>query len=177
MKLESLSGQQLHLKRDVKMGDKWFPRSIKPLTNKTYSMSRGSNVLATAVQGGNARQALRYSLEPVPFILNFTLSDLGYSSLLNFYDVAINHGANSFKMNLDSGTGIVEHQCLIKPGTFKANRPSHNNWYVSFTATAEVTPSQNEICDNLYQLYDCYGEQSCDILNGFESFVTGSYFE
>ena len=89
------------------MGDKFFPRSIKPLTNKTYSMSRGSNVLETPVQGGIARQALNYSTEPVPFILNFILSDNGYAALLNFYDVVINHGANSFKMMLDSGTGIV----------------------------------------------------------------------
>ena len=158
------------------MGDKWFPRSIKPLTSKTYSMSRGSNVQAQAVQGGVARQALKYTLEPVPFILNFVVSDLGYNALLNFYDVGIDHGANSFKMNLDSGTGIEEHQVYIKPNTFKATRPSHNNWYVSFTATAEVTPSQNELCDNLYQLYDCYGDQSCEIINGFEGFVTGSYF-
>lgn len=159
------------------MGDKWFPRSIKPLTNKTYSMSRGSNVFQTPTQGGIARQSLKYTLESVPLILNFIVSDNGYRALLNFYDVVINHGANSFKMNLDSGTGIEEHQVYIKPGTFKATRPSHNNWYVSFTATAEVTPSQNEVCDNLYQLYDCYGEQSCDILNGLEAFATGSYFE
>lgn len=140
-------------------------------------MSRGSNVLASPVQGGNARQALKYTLEPVPFILNFVVSDLAYKVILQFYDITINHGANSFKMNLDSGTGIVEHQCYIKPGTFKANRPSHGNWYVSFTITAEATSSQKEVCDNLYQLYDCYGDQSCDIINGFESFVQGSYFE
>lgn len=159
------------------MGDKWFPRSIKPLTNKTYALSRGSNVFETPTQGGIARQALRYTLEPVPFQLNFIISDNGYAALLQFYDVAINHGANSFKMMLDSGTGIVEHQCYIKPNTFKSTRPSHNNWYVAMTMAAEVTPSQNEVCDNLYQLYDCYGEQSCDILNGFESFVKGSYFQ
>lgn len=159
------------------MSDAWFPRSIKPLTNKTYAISRGSNVLETPVQGGLARQALRYTLEPVPFTLNFTLSDNAFNALLQFYDVTINHGANSFKMMLDSGTGIVEHQVYIKRNSFKANRPSHNNWYVAFTATAEVTPSQLEVCDNLYQLWDCYGEQSCDILNGFENFVTGSYFE
>jgi hypothetical protein len=140
-------------------------------------MSRGSNVFQTPTQGGVARQALKYTLEPVPFILNFSLSDNGYAALLNFYDAVINHGANSFKMNLDSGTGIAEHQCFIKPGTFKANRPSHNTWFVAFTATAEVTPSQNESCPSLYELYDCYGEQSNAILNGFEAFVTGSYFE
>lgn len=159
------------------MSDFWWPRSIRPLTNKTYSMSRGSNVFQTPTQGGVARQALKYSLEPVPLVLSFILSDFQYKIVLQFYDITINHGANSFKMNLDSGTGIEEHQCFIKPGTFKANRPSHNNWYLSFTATAEVTPSQNEVCDNLYQVYDCYGEQSCALVNGLEDFVTGVYFK
>ena len=159
------------------MSNFWWPQSIKPLTNKTYAMSRGSNVQGTQVQGGLARQALKYSLEPVPFTLNFILSDNAYRALLQFYDITLNHGANSFKMMLDSGTGIVEHQCLIKPGSFKANRPSHNTWYLGVTVTAEVTPSQNETCDNLYQLWNCYGEQSCEIINGFEAFVKGSYFE
>ena len=141
-------------------------------------MSRGSNVQQTPVQGGIARQALKYTLEPVPIILNFSLSDLAYQVLLYFYDIKLNHGANSFKMNLDSGTGIVEHQGYIKPGTFKASRPSHNNWYASFTATAEVTPSQTvEACDNLLDLYSCYGEGSAPLLCAFEDFATGSYFE
>lgn len=155
------------------MGDKWFPRSIKPLTSKNYSTSRGSNVDQVNVGGGLPRIGLDATLESPPFNLNFILSDNGYAALLNFYDAAINHGANSFKMNLDSGTGIVEHQCYIKPGSFKASRPSHNTWYVAMTVLAEVTPSQNELCDNLYQLYDCYGEQSCEILNSFEAFVLG----
>lgn len=159
------------------MSDYWFPQTIKPLTSRTYAMSRGSNVSETPVQGGIARQALKYTLEPVPFTLNFTVSDLGYKVLLQFYDITINHGANSFKMNLDSGNGIEEHQVYIKPNTFKSTRPSHNNWYVSFTAVAEVTPSQLEVCDNLYQLYNCYGEQSCNVLDAFEGFVTGAYFE
>jgi hypothetical protein len=140
-------------------------------------MSRGSNVFQVPAQGGVARQSLKYTLEPVPFSLNFILSDYQYKILLQFYDITINHGANSFKMDLDSGTGIEEHQCYIKPGTFKANRPSHNNWYVNFTATAEVTPSQNEVCDNLYQMYDCYGDQFHELSNALEGFVTGSYFE
>ena len=159
------------------MGDKWFPRTIKPLTNKTYSMSRGGNVIETPVAGGIARQALNYSTEPVPFSLNFIMSNLQYKVFLNFYDVAIDHGANSFKMNLDSGQGIVDHQVYIKRNSVKANKPSFNNWYVTFTATAEVTASQLDVCDNLYQLYDCYGEESCALINGFEAFVTGSYFE
>jgi hypothetical protein len=80
-------------------------------------------------------------------------------------------------MQLNSGTGIVDHQCIIKTNTFKAVRPSHNSWSVSMSVLAELTPSQEEVCDNLYQLYSCYGEQSIDIINGFETFVLGAYFE
>ena len=155
------------------MSDYWWPRSIKPLTNKTYAMSRGSNVSESPVQGGIARQALKYTLEPVPFTLNFIVSDMAYKVILQFYDVTLNHGANSFKMNLDSGTGIVEHQCYIKPNSFKVTRPHHNTWYLAITVTAESTPSQDELCDNLYQLWDCYGDQSRALLNSFESFALG----
>ena len=153
------------------MSDQWWPRSVKPLTNKTYSTSRGGNVLQTRVAGGLPRIGLDTTLESPIFALNFILSDLGYQVVLNFYDAAINHGASSFKMMLDSGTGIVEHQCYIVPGTFKATKPSHNNWVLSLSMIAEVTPSQNETCPSLYELYDCYGEQSCDLLNALESFV------
>ena len=155
------------------MSDYWFPRSIKPLTNKTYAMSRGSNVLETPVQGGIARQSLRYTLEPVPFTLNFVMSELQYSIFLSFYDGAIRHGGDSFKMNLDSGTGIAEHQVNIVPNTLKASKPAGCNWYVGFTALAEVTPSQLEACDALYNLYQCYGDQSEALIQSFEDFVVG----
>jgi len=156
------------------MSDYWWPRSIKPLTNRNYSMRRGSNVIGSQVQGGNDRAALKYSTEPVPFNLNFILSDGAYNALLNFYDVAINHGASSFKMMLDSGTGIVEHQCIIVPNSWNAVRPSHGTWSLALRVNAEVTPSQNEVCDNLYQLWDCYGDQSCALINAFEDFVNGT---
>ena len=155
------------------MSDFWFPRTIKPLTNKSYSTSRGGNVLQTNVQGGLPRIALDVTLESPVFQLNFILSNLGYQSLLNFYDVSLNHGANSFKMNLDSGSGIVEHQCYIVPGKFRASKPSHNTWVVALSMIAEVTPSQLEDCAALYQLYDCHGEGSLRLINLFESFSIG----
>jgi hypothetical protein len=74
-------------------------------------------------------------------------------------------------MMLDSGTGIVQHQCYIVRGTWKPSKPSHNVWVLSLSMIAEVTPSQVEVCDNLYQLYDCHGEQSCALLNSLELFV------
>ena len=155
------------------MSDLWFPRLIVPLTNKTYAMSRGGNVLATRVQGGLPRQRKRYSYDNVPFTLNFSMTDYLYTVFLQFYDHAIDGGGNSFKMNLDSGTGIVEHQVIISGG-FKANRPHYNRWYVSFTATATVTPSQLDVCTNSYDLAQCHTEKELiAIICGLESFVTG----
>jgi hypothetical protein len=155
------------------MSDYWWPRSIKPLTNRDYSFSRGSNVLDTQVQGGPSRVSLDATLEPVVFNINIIVSQVGMQAFLNFYDVTLNHGANSFKMMLDSGTGIVEHQCRIVPNTFKTSRPSLTSWQATVKVVAEVTPSQLGSCDNLYQLYDCYGDGTCDILKALEDFAIG----
>ena len=155
------------------MGDKWFPQTIKPLVNKTYSFSRGTNVLQTKVDAGMPRFNLDRTFEPVPFTLNFLMSNLKFQVFLSFYDRVINHGGNSFKMNLDSGTGIVEHQVNIVPGTLKQTRPDACNWVVSFTALAQVTPSQFDSCSSLYDLYSCYGDQSGEILSSLEAFVVG----
>ena len=155
------------------MGDKWFPQAIKPLTNKTYAFSRGTNVLQTKVDAGMPRFNLDRTFEPVPFTLNFLMSNLKFQVFLSFYDGVINHGGDSFKMYLDSGTGIVEHQVNIVPGTLKQNKPSACNWVVSFTALAQVTPSQLDACSSLYDLYECYGEQSSDLLAALEGFAKG----
>lgn len=155
------------------MSDFWFPRQIVPLTNKTYAMARGGNILSTRVQGGLPRQRRQYSYDNVPFTLNFSMSDYDYQVFLQFYDHVIDGGASSFKMMLNSGTGIVEHQVIISGG-FRPTRPYFNRWYVSFTATATVTPSQLEVCTNLYDLAQCHTQKELtDIINGLESFVLG----
>ena len=157
------------------MSDYWFPSAIKPLTNKTYAMSRGSNVQSTAVQGGIPRQRKKYSYDVVPITLNFSMCAFHYEIFLNFYDAAIDGGASSFKMMLDSGTGIVEHQVQISGG-FNADLVVHDRWHMSFTATAQVTPSQLDLCDNKYQLYNCYGDDIFPIIDGLEAFAVGVPF-
>ena len=140
------------------MSDFWFPKQIKPLTNKTYSTSRGSNVIASPINGGLPAFGLDTTLESPPFTLNFILSDLQYQVLLQFYDQKINHGASSFKMLLDSGNGVEEHQCNVLPGTWNVSRPSHGTWFLSMQVVAEVTSSQLDDCDAVYNLYECYGD-------------------
>ncbi len=149
------------------MSDVNFPSNIKPLTNKNYSFSRGSNVVSSAV-GGMPRLGLDLTIEPVTFSLNFILSDYQYQILLMFYDSKINHGANSFNMELNAGNGIETHQCIISPGTWKPVRPSHGTWSVSFSVIAESTSSQlGDVCTNLFDLNECYGNSLPTVLDNY----------
>ena len=153
------------------MSDINFPSNIVPLTNKNYSFSRGSNVVATRV-GGLPRMGLDLTIEAVTFSLNFLLSDYQYQVLLMFYDSKINHGANSFNMNLDAGNGIEVHQCFITAGTWKVVRPSHGTWSVSFSVIAESTSSQlGDLCTNLFDLNECYGNDLPGIINALSPIV------
>jgi hypothetical protein len=153
------------------MSDINFPSNIKPLTNRNYSFARGSNVVAAKV-GGLPRMGLDLTIEAVEFSLNFIMTDYQYQVFLMFYDSKINHGANSFNMNLDSGNGIEVHQCFIKPGTYRSVRPSHGTWSVSFTVIAEDTSSQlGDLCTNLFDLNECYGNDLPCIITGLSEVV------
>ena len=144
------------------MSDFSWPSSIRPLTNKNYSFGRGKNVVQTPVGGGLPRHSLDRTLESPIFSLNFTLNAMQHAVVNSFYDGKINHGANSFKMNLDSGNGIEEHQCYIVPGTWSVTPPVDGVWYLSVEMQAETTSSQLDACSNLYDLYECYGDElSC----------------
>ena len=153
------------------MGDFTWPTAIKPLTNKNYSTERGGNLVSTPLSGGVPLVALNTTLESPTFRLNFILDDLRYQVMLNFYDVVINHGANSFKMNLDSGNGVEEHQCNIIPGTWKVSRPSDGNWYLAVSVVAAVTSSQLETSTDLYDLYLIYGDDLPKVLSGLGEWV------
>ena len=154
------------------MSEVSFPQHIKPLTNRNYSYSRGGNVTGTPVGGGLPRMGLDLTLESPVFSLNFLMSDLDKQNFDIWYDSLINHGANSFNMQLDSGNGIEEHQCYITPKSLRFVRPAHGTWSVSFSVIAETTSSQLETaCTNLYDIYNCYGNQTRKILNAFSPVI------
>ena len=153
------------------MGNFSWPSSIRPLTSRNYSFSRGSNVVATKVGGGLPRQGLDSSLESPIFNLTFSLTALQHQVINVFYDGKINHGANSFKMTLDSGNGLEEHQCLIVPNTWKISAPHHGRWYLSVQMQAEVTSSQLSTNTNLYDLYELYGDTLGDVLAGLKPVI------
>lgn len=120
----------------------YFPRSIKPLTNRVYSSSRGANVRQTPSMGGVPRIDLLNDLECPEFNLSFSVSDNGFAAFLNFYDVAINHGADNFLMDIDSGNGVEAHECVIVKGSLNTVRPVDNVWNISLNVYALTTTTQ-----------------------------------
>ncbi len=124
------------------MGDIIFPAIFKPIVNRGYSFQRGSNVVQNAVRGGLAGAALDRRFEAVLFNVNLVLTRLGHQAFWDFYDGGINHGADSFSWELDSGNGMETHQCLIT-SRVQSNTNDQQTWTVSMEVTAERNPSQD----------------------------------
>ena len=145
------------------MSDLYFPASLKPIVNKGYSYSRGSNIYRSSTQGGLPRQGRDTYFEPVPIEVNLVTSALGNQVFQSFLN-NIHGGADSFNMTLDSGLGLQVHQVLIT-SAIGINTNDGINWNIKFTATAERTAIQEDTCltANLPDLYGCYG----DGLNNF----------
>ena len=140
------------------MGSLNFPASLKPIVNKGYSYSRGSNLYRSSVQGGLPRQGRDTYFEPVPIEVNLVTSALGNQVFQSFLN-NIHGGADSFNMVLDTGLGLQVHQVIIT-SSIGINTTDGINWNINFTATAERTAIQEDTCltANLPDLYGCYGD-------------------
>lgn len=140
------------------MSDLRFPASLKPIVNKGYSSTRGSNIFRNEVTGGFPRQGRDVYFEAVPFSITMVTSGLGRQVFYSFLN-QIHGGADSFFMMLDSGLGIQEHQVMIT-STINESTDDGKNWTISFTVTAERTPIQEDTClsANLPDLFACYGD-------------------
>lgn len=140
------------------MSNLHFPASLKPITNKGYSYSRGSNIFRSEVTGGLPRQGRDTYFEPVPFSVTLVTSALGNQTFQSFL-TQISGGADSFVMALDSGLGVKYHQCMIT-SEINISTDDGSNWNIAFTVMAERTDIQEETCltMNLPDLYGCYGD-------------------
>jgi len=141
------------------MSDLFLPVSLKPIVNKGYSSTRGSNIFRNEVTGGLPRQGRDIYFEAVPLSVTLVTSGLGRQAFLSFLN-NIHGGADSFNMYLDSGLGIAVHQVMIT-STINESTDDGKNWTISFTVTAERTAIQEDTCltANLPDLFGCYGDQ------------------
>lgn len=151
------------------MSDFKFPQTLKPVVNRGYSYSRGSNIFRSQVQGGSPRQARDTFYEPVPIQVNLVVSKLGLQAFQSFLN-KIGGGADRFLMDLDSGNGIEEHLVQM---TTNVNITTQTDvyYYVSFTATAERTSIQDD-GGVIVDLYDQYGETLPAFLDYYAIYCT-----
>lgn len=154
------------------MSDIRFPMSLKPIVNRGYSQSRGSNIWRNPVQGGAPRQGRDTYFEPVPIQVSLLVSSLGRQAFLSFLN-NIHGGADSFIMALDSGMGIQDHQVSITSDISDSTNDGLN-WAIGFTATAERTAIQEDTCltANLPDLYGCYGDGLNKFLAAYNIYAT-----
>lgn len=135
-----------------------FPATLRPIVNKGYSYSRGSNVWRSTVQGGMPRQGRDTYFEPVPFNIALVVSALGNQTFQSFLN-NIHGGADTFVMTLDSGYGLADHQVQINSG-INIDSNDGKNWNITFSVLAERTAIQEDTCltANLPDLFGCYGD-------------------
>ena len=147
------------------MSDLYFPRSLKPVVSKGYSMTRRNNVWSVDLAGGGVRQGRDTYYDVFPISVTLITSALGRQAFLSFLE-KVDGGASSFWMAHDFGMGIEDYQVTIT-STIAESTEDGINWTITFTATAEKSPFQDQenqcLINNLPDLYGCYG----DVLGSF----------
>lgn len=147
------------------MTDLYFPRSLKPIVSKGYSMTRRNNVWSVDLAGGGVRQGRDTYYDVFPISVTLITSALGRQAFLSFLE-KVDGGASSFWMAHDFGMGIEDYQVTIT-STIAESTEDGINWAITFTATADKSPFQDQenqcLINNLPDLYGCYG----DVLGSF----------
>lgn len=142
------------------MSDLYFPRSLKPVVSKGYSMTRRNNVWSVDLAGGGVRQGRDTYYDVFPISVTLITSALGRQAFLTFLE-KVDGGASSFWMAHDFGMGIEDYQVTIT-STIAESTEDGINWTITFTATAEKSPFQDLenqcLVNNLPDLYGCYGD-------------------
>lgn len=156
------------------MGDLYFPRSLKPVVSKGYSMTRRNNVWSVDLAGGGVRQGRDTYYDVFPISVTLITSAMGRQAFLSFLE-KVDGGASSFWMAHDFGMGIEDYQVTIT-STIAESTEDGINWTITFTATAEKSPFQDLenqcLINNLPDLYGCYGDCLGSFLKIYANYET-----
>lgn len=156
------------------MTELYFPRSLKPIVSKGYSMTRRNNVWSVDLAGGGVRQGRDTYYDVFPISVTLITSALGRQAFLSFLE-KVDGGASSFWMAHDFGMGIEDYQVTIT-STIAESTEDGINWTITFTATAEKSPFQDLenqcLINNLPDLYGCYGDCLGSFLKIYANYET-----
>lgn len=156
------------------MSDLRFPSSLRPVVSKGYSMTRRNNVWSVDLAGGGVRQGRDTYYDVFPVSVTLITSAMGRQAFLSFLE-KVDGGASSFWMAHDFGMGIEDYQVTIT-STIAESTEDGINWTITFTATAEKSPFQDEdnqcLVNNLPDLYGCYGDCLGSFLKIYANYET-----
>lgn len=151
-----------------------FPASLKPVVSKGYSMTRRNNVWSVDLAGGGVRQGRDTYYDVFPVSVTLITSALGRQAFLSFLE-KVDGGASSFWMAHDFGMGIEDYQVTIT-STIAESTEDGINWTITFTATAEKSPFQDQenqcLINNLPDLYGCYGDHLGSFMKIYANYET-----
>lgn len=137
-------------------------------------MTRRNNVWSVDLAGGGVRQGRDTYYDVFPISVTLITSALGRQAFLSFLE-KVDGGASSFWMAHDFGMGIEDYQVTIT-STIAESTEDGINWTITFTATAEKSPFQNQenqcLINNLPDLYGCYGDCLGSFLKIYANYET-----
>lgn len=113
-----------------------IPADFIPQSN-SYKIDAPGGVMRTEVAGGAPRYALDYDRGTQRFNVNLILSAFQFQVWSAFFHYTIKKGAITFSMKLDSGTGLVDHNCNIVPGSYSAASMGTGIMSITFMTEAE----------------------------------------
>ena len=137
-------------------------------------MTRRNNVWSVDLAGGGVRQGRDTYYDVFPISVTLITSAMGRQAFLSFLE-KVDGGASSFWMAHDFGMGIEDYQVTIT-STIAESTEDGINWTITFTATAERSPFQDQenqcLINNLPDLYGCYGDRLGGFLKAYGIYAT-----
>ena len=148
-----------------------WPNWVKPVTSKSYGFSYdGNNMNYNSTIGGISRANLKYYQNKVQFSCVFLINN-GYQmqGWNDWYFNISNQGTSKFTMQLDSGSGLADHTCIIVPGSLSVT--GDFPWTITCTIEAEkvIAPDFDGAMFDLLQ--GGYSEHLDTLLDRLEVFA------
>lgn len=137
-----------------------------------YSYGGPTGGRRSEVAGGRGRYALNYYGGTSQFAVTFILTPDQQRVWTMFYTRRIALGTLPFEMELDSGLGILPHECNILPDSYQVSK-NQTVWAVSFNVEARSTAYDLDPCivDLEIDYWDCTGEPLCPMLERLDIFA------
>jgi hypothetical protein len=149
-----------------------IPNGLKPIA-EGYSIGDMGGVMETEVSGGFSRYALDYARGVHAFSITILANAAQLSAWTAFYHHIIKKGAYPFYMQLNSGTGVMQHVVNIIPTSHNITHAGGDVMVISFSVRAEnpvYTMSEADAIA-LVEFYNTYQDESEAFLNRLAYFA------